>query len=68
MMAVYGWGMSQKAQLVLFWVLAPLCALGLTALNVYNERIYGLKCCAALWVSVVWAFVGASITSNRCLN
>lgn len=68
MIIVYGWKGSQEAQLIVFWVLAPLCALAITAVNVYNEKLYGLKSCFALWCSVIWAFVGASITSNRCLN
>lgn len=67
-MITYWWKASFETQLIVFWVLAPLCALGITAVNLYNEKLYGLKSCFALWFSVIWAFVGASITSNRCLN
>ena len=44
--------------------MAPLSALFLTGLNVFNEGLFGLKGCLALWISVTWAFVGAGISSN----
>lgn len=68
MIIVYWWGASQKTQLIVFWIMAPLCALGITAANLHLEKLYGLKSCFALWFSVTWAFVGAAMTSNRCLN
>lgn len=46
--------------------MAPLSAIGITAFNVYKQGLYGLKSCFALWISVIWAFVGAAITSARC--
>ena len=33
MIIVYWWGASQKTQMVIFWIMAPLCALAITAAN-----------------------------------
>lgn len=63
---VYWWMASFRAQMIIFWVMAPLSAIGITALNVYKQRLFGLKSCFVLWVSVIWAFVGAAMTSARC--
>ena len=48
--------------------MAPLCAVGVTFLNWYKEGKKGLLSCFCLWISVIWAFTGAAITSNKCLN
>lgn len=63
---VYWWKADPRTQLIIFWIMAPLSAIGITALNVYKQGLYGLKSCFALWISVIWAFVGAAITSARC--
>ena len=34
MVLVFWWGVSYKAQLAIFWVVAPLCAIGVTLLNI----------------------------------
>jgi hypothetical protein len=65
---VYWWKASFMTQLIVFWVVAPLCAIFVTLFNTYLEGIFGLKSCLALWISVIWAFVGAAITSNKCIN
>ncbi len=65
---VYWWKASMITQMIIFWVMAPLCAISVTLLNLYLEGVFGLKCCLALWISVAWAFVGAGITSNKCIN
>ena len=63
---VYWWMATFRTQLIIFWIMAPLSAIGITALNVYKQGTFGLKSCFALWVSVIWAFVGAAMTSARC--
>ena len=65
---VYWWNASMMTQLIVFWIVAPLCAIFVTVLNIYLEGLFGLKCCFALWLSVIWAFVGAAITSNKCIK
>jgi len=65
---IYWWGASKQTQLAIFWVMAPLSAIGATALNYVQEGKQGLLSCFMLWVSVLWAFSGAAITSNGCLN
>lgn len=65
---VYWWGASKETQLAIFWVMAPLCAIGATAFNYVQEGKQGLLSCFALWFSVIWAFTGAAITSNGCLS
>lgn len=61
MIIVYSWKASHTTQMVIFWIMAPLCAIGITLLNLHLEGVFGLKSCLALWASVIWAFVGAAI-------
>jgi hypothetical protein len=68
MITVYWWGASKETQMAIFWVMAPLCAIGGTAFNYVQEGKQGLLSCFMLWVSVCWAFSGAAITSHGCLN
>lgn len=65
---VYWWGASKETQAIIFWVMAPLCAIGATYFNYSREKKQGLYSCLALWASVAWAFAGAGINSNHCLN
>jgi hypothetical protein len=65
---VYWWGASKETQLAIFWVMAPLCAVGATALNFIKEGKQGILSCFVLWLSVAWAFAGAAITSHGCLS
>lgn len=65
---VYWWGADKKTQLAIFWVMAPLSAIGATAFNYVKEGKQGLLSCFTLWLSVTWAFTGAAITSNKCLS
>lgn len=64
---VYWWNAKKETQLAIFWVMAPLCAIGATAFNYVQEGKRGLLSCFMLWGSVIWAFTGAAITSNGCL-
>ena len=64
---VYWWGATKETQLAIFWVMAPLCAVGATAFNYVQEGKQGLLSCFMLWASVTWAFTGAAITSHGCL-
>ncbi len=48
--------------------MAPLCAIGGFAFNWIREGKRGVLSCFCLWLSVAWAFTGAGITSNGCLN
>ncbi len=61
MIIVYLWKASHTTQLIIFWIMAPLCAIGVTVLNLHLEGKFGLKSCLALWVSVAWAFTGAAL-------
>lgn len=65
---VYWWRASKFTQMVAFWIMAPLCAIGVF---MYNWKKYGktgiLSCFSAVF-SVAWAFIGAAITSNKCLS
>lgn len=63
----YWWNASYETQLVIFWIMAPLCAIGATAFNTVREGKKGILSCFCLWISVIWAFTGAAIRSNRCL-
>lgn len=65
---VYWWGAAKETQMAIFWVMAPLCAVGATAFNYVMEGKQGLLSCFMLWLSVTWAFTGAAITSNGCLT
>lgn len=65
---MYWWGGDKKTQLAIFWIMAPLLAIGATAFNYVREGKKGLLSCFILWASVAWAFSGAAITSNGCLN
>lgn len=48
--------------------MAPLCAVGAFTFNFIKYGKYGALSCFCLWISVAWAFIGAGITSNKCLN
>ncbi len=65
---VYWWGGSKLSQVAVFWVLAPLEAIGATAFNTWLEGKRGLLSCCTLWLSVGWAFVGAGITTHKFIN
>lgn len=62
----YTWGIAPRSQMISFWILAPLCAIGATAYNTSTYGKRGLLSCVCLWISVAWAFVGAAITSHEC--
>ena len=64
----YCWGASKLVQMIIFWVIAPLTAIGATILNGIREGKRGILSCLALWLSVIWGFVGCAITSNGCFN
>lgn len=68
MVIVYWWGATKDAQLIVFWVLAPLCAVSIFTFICVKYRKQGLLSSLAVWLSVIWAFVGAAITSHNCLN
>lgn len=65
---VYWWDGSKKAQLIVFWIMTPLLAVGAFTFNFIKYGKYGALSCFFLWISVAWAFIGAGITSNKCLN
>ncbi len=65
---VHIFGASKDSQVYLFWILAPLCAIGATLFNYKKYGMHGLKSCFCLWLSVIWAFVGAAIHTGECLG
>lgn len=65
---VYWWGGSQEQQLIVFWVLAPVSALGTFTYICCKYGKVGALSSFCVWLSVIWAFVGAAIQSNKCLN
>jgi hypothetical protein len=65
---VYWWGGSYKEQLIVFWIMAPLCALGASGYILWKWGKVGILSCFCLWFSVTWAFIGAGITSSKCLS
>jgi len=65
---VYWWEFSNKTQLIIFWIMTPLCAIGGFTYNYFKYGRYGVWSCFCLWFSVAWAFIGAAITSNKFLN
>lgn len=65
---VYWWNGSKEAQLIVFWIMAPLIAVGAFTFNFAKYGKFGALSCICVWLSVTWAFVGAGITSNKCLN
>ena len=64
----YWWGSSNGTQVLIFWVLVITLANMTMMLAFASERRRGLKSMICLWISVVWAIVGAAISSNLCLN
>ena len=68
MIIKYWWGSTYETQLIIFWVLAPLCAIVATVFNTVREGKKGILSCLCLWISVIWAFTGAAIRSNDCLT
>lgn len=48
--------------------MAPLCAIGAFLFNYIKYGKVGVLSCFCLWISVIWAFVGAGITSNKCIH
>lgn len=65
---VHWWNASKETQMIIFWVMAPLCAIGGFTYNFVKYGKYGALSCFCLWFSVSWAFIGAGITSNKCLH
>lgn len=54
--------------MIIFWVLAPMCALGAFGFNTFKWGKQGALSCFVLFASVGWAFAGAGITSYNCSN
>jgi hypothetical protein len=54
--------------MIVFWVFAPLGALGIFLFNLIKYGKHGVLACFCLFLSVAWAFSGAGITSHNCLN
>lgn len=65
---VYWWDASKETQMIIFWGMAPLCAVGGFTFNYTKYGKYGALSCFCLWISVIWAFIGAGITSNKCIS
>lgn len=65
-MIVYWWQSSLITELITFWVMTPICALVVTSIIIYREGTFGLRCFFLFWISMIWAFVGAAMTSKRC--
>ena len=57
---VYVLGLNQNAQAKIFWVVAPLCVVSLTLLNLTAPN--GARNNACLYVSAIYGLVGALIT------
>ena len=68
MLLHYWWGVSKEAQMIVFWIMAPMFAIGATVLNTVLEGKRGFLSCFCLWISVIWAFTGAALTSHACNN
>jgi hypothetical protein len=65
---VYWWGASKKTQMIVFWVMAPLCGIGAFSYNAWKYGKVGVLSCFCVWLSVAWAFIGAAISSHNCLS
>ena len=65
---VYWWGATKKQQMIVFWVIAPLCAVGTFVYICWKYGKRGALSSMFVWLSVAWAFIGAAIRSNKCLN
>ena len=65
---VYLFDGTKKTQLIVFWILTPLFAIAAFTYNAIKHGKYGALSCFCLWFSVIWAFIGAAITSYRFLN
>ena len=65
---VYWWGASKKHQMIIFWVLTPVCALMALSFNAVKYGKFGILSCLCALLSVAWAFIGAGISTYNCLN
>lgn len=65
-MIVYWWQGSVFTELIVFWILTPFSAFVVTGVIIYREGVFGLRCYFLFWISMIWAFVGAAMTSKRC--
>ena len=65
---VYWWGGTKEQQMIVFWVMAPLCALGVFGYICWRYGKKEFSSCFCLWLSVSWAFVGAAISTNKCIT
>lgn len=63
---VYTFGISKKVQTYIFWIICPLCILGMVLLNLsYKE---GFLNNVTMYISAVYALVGAYISTGRNFN
>lgn len=62
---VYALGVSQKAEVVIFWTMVPLMAIGIFAANFKFQGLNGLYSCLCVWLSVLWALGGALSTTLK---
>jgi hypothetical protein len=63
---VYSFGLSKKMQAYIFWIVCPLCILGMIALNL--TRPEGFINNIAMYVSAVYALIGAFISTRQKFN
>jgi len=54
--------------MIVFWIITPLIAVGTFTFIVAKYGKYGALSSFFVWFSVIWAFIGAGITSYRCSN
>lgn len=60
---VYGLGVSQSAEVIIFWVVAPLMVIVICAINSKVQGLNGFLSCLCVWLSAFWAFGGAIATT-----
>lgn len=65
---VYWWKAAKETQMIIFWVMLPLCVISLFTIIFMKYGKYGLLSSFFMCISVIWAIVGASITSHKCLK
>lgn len=65
---VYWWRAEKETQMIIFWVLTSLCAIGVFTFNFIKYGNVGVLSCFCMWISIAWGFAGAGITSHKCLH
>lgn len=62
---VYCLGVAQTTFVTVFWIVAPLAAIIVTAIIYSAERIHGIWSSWAFWLAIFWGFFGALLSTIR---